>query len=277
MSYDGGIADCKTALEVDSKCAEAHVVRGLIWFVRDSAEKGLPEIDKALEIDPKCAHAHYSPRHDLGEQVRLRKGHRGLHESPVVRSQGLSGPHGGGNALRRQGQYDRAINDYSKARKIQPRKAPEINPQLALAYADRGAESLRQGEYQKAIDDCEKAIELNPELAEAYVTRAAVRLHQGEYGKAIADCNDALKRDRYYVDAYFIRGDAREAKADRDKAAGGDTAADYTNAVNDFTQYLNVNPHHARFKEVKPRHRCLPPPRPGSSKERRVRQGHRRL
>jgi PGF-CTERM protein len=57
-------------------------------------------------------------------------------------------------------QYERAIEDYSKA--------IELNPNYVGAYINRGVTYYDLKQYERAIEDFDKAIELNPNLAEAY-------------------------------------------------------------------------------------------------------------
>ena len=52
--------------------------------------------------------------------------------------------------------YDKAIEDYTQAIKLDP------NP--AYAYNNRGTVKLKLGDYQGAIKDYDKAIELDPTL-----------------------------------------------------------------------------------------------------------------
>jgi tetratricopeptide (TPR) repeat protein len=61
------------------------------------------------------------------------------------------------------GQYQKAIDDYTKA--------IELNSKNAGAYYNRGIAYNDLGQYQKAIDDYTKAIELNPKDAGAYGNR----------------------------------------------------------------------------------------------------------
>ena len=68
-----------------------------------------------------------------------------------------------GLALERQGDYDGAIADFTKA--------IELNPQLAEPYNNRGTARLHKHDLDGAIADYAKAIELNPQFADAYSNR----------------------------------------------------------------------------------------------------------
>ena len=71
------------------------------------------------------------------------------------------------------------------------------------------------GQYERAIEDYNKAIELNPNFANAYKCHgdAYYLLEQYEraiedYNKAIEDYNKAIELNPNFADAYKWRGDA---------------------------------------------------------------------
>ena len=66
-----------------------------------------------------------------------------------------------------QGDYQGAIDDWSKV--------IEINPQEVDAYYNRGIAKDKLGDHQGAIADYTKAIEINPQYANAYLNRGIDR------------------------------------------------------------------------------------------------------
>ena len=90
------------------------------------------------------------------------------------------------------GNYQGAIDDWSRA--------IEINPKNALAYYNRGLAKDDLQDYQGAIADYTKAIEINPDFASAYGSRGyakGVGLQDGngacsDYRKAISLGNKAI-------------------------------------------------------------------------------------
>jgi len=119
-------------------------------------------------------------------------------------------------------------------------KAIELNPKPGYYYIHRGKAYLSKNEYNKAIDDLDKAIaaipnsfisynlrglvydaldkqaqamaefnkaiSLNPAYAEAYSNRGVVFYENKEYDKAIADYDKAISIDPNLADAYNHRG-----------------------------------------------------------------------
>ena len=64
------------------------------------------------------------------------------------------------------------------------------DPQLALAYNDRGSVYDSLGEYQRAIQDYDQAIRLEPQDALAYANRA---LAYTDLGKAMEAQQDVAR------------------------------------------------------------------------------------
>ncbi len=72
-----------------------------------------------------------------------------------------------------------------------------------------GVAYTHKGEYDRAIDDYNKAIEINPKNSMAYNNRGFVYdIHKGEYDKAINDYNKAIEINPKDDMAYTDRGNA---------------------------------------------------------------------
>jgi tetratricopeptide (TPR) repeat protein len=74
-------------------------------------------------------------------------------------------------------------------------KAIEINPSYAEAYYNRGRSYHRKHKYDKAISDFNRSIELNPKdwVDMAYTNRGVTYEEKGQYDKAISDFNKAIE------------------------------------------------------------------------------------
>jgi tetratricopeptide (TPR) repeat protein len=90
-----------------------------------------------------------------------------------------------GNANSRQGHYDLAINNYTKA--------IELDPNYIDAYLNRGNAYFEKGRIRLAIADFDQAIELSPRYASAYNNRGMAYYSQGVKNQAIADIKKALE------------------------------------------------------------------------------------
>jgi tetratricopeptide (TPR) repeat protein len=136
------------------------------------------------------------------------------------------------------GEYDKAIEDFTAAIRI--------DPDLARAYSDRGNSWAAKGDRQKAITDYNTALRLLPHDALTMNNRAVARLELGDYEGAISDLTSAIRHHQaqavtvetsaeppskpsayLWVVRYFIhRGLARERTGDFQRAL-----ADYNEAI----------------------------------------------
>ncbi len=60
------------------------------------------------------------------------------------------------------------------------------------AHCQRGQEHFQAKEYDRAIEEYTEALRLDPGSAVAYASRAAAYLYQRQFDRAIEDCNRAL-------------------------------------------------------------------------------------
>jgi len=135
-----------------------------------------------------------------------------------------------GNMYRRKAQYDRALDDYDEALRLDPTERAPI-------LTSRGNAWRGKHQYDRAIADHSEAICLDPDYSIAYSNRGNVWSDKDEWDKAIADYDKAIALNPKYADAFYNRGIAWEAKKDRARAL-----ADYRAAAAlrpDFTRALD--------------------------------------
>lgn len=94
--------------------------------------------------------------------------------------------------------YDRAIQNYDEAIRLDPRSAD--------AFAGRGSAYLLKGDYDSAILDYNEAIRLNPKSASAFNGRGAAYFAKGDYDRALQDYNEAIRLDSRTPRALLNRG-----------------------------------------------------------------------
>jgi tetratricopeptide (TPR) repeat protein len=160
-----------------------------------------------------------------------------------------------GLAYRLKGEYDRAIQDYNQAIKL--------NAKSAAAYNNRGVAYDHKGEYDRAIQDYDQAIKLKPS-AEVHFNRGNAYLGKGQHDHAIDDYNQALKLKPDFAAVFDNRcwaravvGVLRQALADCNEALrlmpNNATTLDsrgfvflkltqFDAAVSDYDAALRVNP-----------------------------------
>ncbi len=123
-----------------------------------------------------------------------------------------------GNAYADKKEYDKAIEDYSEAIRL--------DPKYAAAYTNRGTTWQDKKEYDKAVADYDRAILIDPKYALAFYDRGNAYYTTKEYDKAIEDYSEAIRLDPKDADAYVNRGVAYFDKEEYDKAI-----EDYSEAI----------------------------------------------
>ena len=68
--------------------------------------------------------------------------------------------------------------------------------------ANRGAAYIDKGDFDRAIEDCNKAIELKPDYAEVYYNRGLTYGIKGDFDRTIKDCNKAIELNPKFSLAY---------------------------------------------------------------------------
>jgi len=150
-----------------------------------------------------------------------------LWNDTVHKSPGKARPYNErGLAYGRQGNFIRAISDYTRA--------IEIKPDLAKAYNNRGIAYEKQGNFIQAISDYTRAIEIKPDLAEAYNNRGNVYYYKGDFTRAISE----------YTRAIAIKPDLARAYNNRGISYG--KQGNFTQAISDCTRAIEINPEYAR-------------------------------
>ncbi|NMB82308.1 MAG: tetratricopeptide repeat protein [Ignavibacteria bacterium] len=100
-------------------------------------------------------------------------------------------------------------------------KAIEKEPDDAILYYNRGCAEAELGNYAKAKGDLTIALNIDTTISDAYFTRGYVESELGELTSAIEDYNKCLTLDPGNSDAYLFRGIIRYGIMDY-KGAGAD-------------------------------------------------------
>jgi tetratricopeptide (TPR) repeat protein len=113
--------------------------------------------------------------------------------------------------------YDRAIDDYDEALKL--------NPADALAFHERGVIWLLKGDFDRAIGDFTDSIRLNAEYADTFYNRGHAYLQRGDARLALADFDRAITLDsNARTSTAGAKGVAEKGVAE---FSAGDANADY--------------------------------------------------
>jgi tetratricopeptide (TPR) repeat protein len=118
--------------------------------------------------------------------------------------------------------YDRAIQDFDQAIRL--------DADFALAFTNRGNAYSAKGEYDRALQDYSHAIRLKPGDVLPLYNRGNVFVLKGEYDQAIQDYDAAIRLQADDVDAIHNRGEAYRRKGAHDRA------------IQDFDQAIRLRP-----------------------------------
>ena len=128
-----------------------------------------------------------------------------------------------GFAYFRNGEIDRAIEDYSEALRLDPRATE--------TYYSRGRALLDKNAYTQAIQDFSQVIARNPKHSLARNGRAWALFKLGNLATALEEVDQAIATDSKYAPAYDTRAHIYEALGKREQA------------IADFRKALALDPH----------------------------------
>ena len=218
--HDKAIADYSEAIRVDPKEADAYINRGSVFESKGELDRAIADFSQAIRLDPKWRRRIPPPRFGIAATRRVRQGDRGLlggrrsgprhlltciagvlmRTWPGVRPRrrlrttrrpsvwtrkDAQADYSRGFAYGREGDYDKAIADYSEAIRL--------DPKLACAYYNRADAYVTEDDEGKALADLTAAIQLDPRYTNAYILRGNVHASKGENDKVIADYSEAIE------------------------------------------------------------------------------------
>lgn len=130
-----------------------------------------------------------------------------------------------GNKSKDLGNLDQAINDYTKAIKL--------NSKHVKSYYNRGNSYGKQGKFSNAIEDYKKAVAINPQYTEAYYNMGNTYEKQGNREQAVMSYTKALETNPKYAAAYCNRGNVYQAQGNLQQA------------LDDYSKAIEINPNFA--------------------------------
>jgi tetratricopeptide (TPR) repeat protein len=107
---------------------------------------------------------------------------------------------------------------------------PDVNVTNADYYYRRGYYEQKDGSWDSALADFNKAIELKPDFAEAYCARGVIEQMEKNLSSALFDYNRAIELKPDSAQAYNNRGYLEQLQGDLDGAA------------NDYSKVIELDP-----------------------------------
>jgi Flp pilus assembly protein TadD len=132
------------------------------------------------------------------------------------------GIHKTGIALFAKGEFDRAVDAFTRAIKLKP--------DYGEAFYYRGLVYYEKKEPGRAMDDFNEAVRLDGSYAAAYFNRGIIYGDRKEYGRAMAEYNETIRLNPGHAKARNNRGNLFVLSKEYDKA------------IADFTEAIGLNP-----------------------------------
>jgi tetratricopeptide (TPR) repeat protein len=177
--YDKAIADDRTALEVKSDSAEAHIAWGSTLYYKRDYNGAILELQQAIEA--------------------AKRGYdNSFNEASAYRMWGV--------ALLGEGDFGHAAEKF--------RKSSELNKYSADVFNDWGNMLAWQSNNLDAISKYQQALIVAPRYALADSSWSYVLTDQGDYSGALAKCQEAISIDPYLAVAYQAMANVQRANGD---------------------------------------------------------------
>ena len=177
-NYTQAIHDYTKAIGINPQFEKAYPNLVVIYLVLKEFDKAWGFVNKAKEagcpIDPKL--------------IKLFK------DSSETNPKDAESFNIDGVDYVKQGNFDKAFADFSKA--------IELDPNNARAYNNRSNLYIQRGDLTGALADLNKTIELNPNMVEAYFNRGNVYYRQNNFTQAIVDYTKVINLNPRFEKAY---------------------------------------------------------------------------
>ncbi|MBW2066438.1 MAG: tetratricopeptide repeat protein [Deltaproteobacteria bacterium] len=164
--YEEAIEECNRAISINHSF-------GLAYNNKGAALEGMGDLSEAIrEYDYGCR---------LGEDLACQNAIRLKAEVPRVVEKLVDAS----NDSFKKREWDRVIQLASKAL--------ELDPENAVAYANRAGAFFYKGQYSDAVKDCTKALEIDPDFGLAYNNKGAALEALGNLTEAIREYETGCK------------------------------------------------------------------------------------
>jgi serine/threonine protein kinase/tetratricopeptide (TPR) repeat protein len=187
------LANCKHAVELDSRIPAAHVTLARIHESSGENDLALQEFQRALEINPRDSAALAGLARAYEDFGRPADAEAAFQKAAALRPDSWDDLDNLGNFYDRQGKYPQAVEQYKKALALTPDNA-QVYLNLGATYLDWG----RPEDQALAEKAFQESIRLSPSYG-AYANLGNLYLTQQRYAEAAATTQKALAlNDRDY-------------------------------------------------------------------------------
>lgn len=195
----GAEANCKQALAIDNKLAEAYIVLGLVQKEQGRVAEARNSLSQAIRLDPKYGNAFVQRG-----LIELSTGDAAsaladFNSAITLRSDNSTAYYGLGKAYLQQNLLDEAYKALNTSIALNGNSAP--------AHIAMGDVYRLQGNRVAAIKEYQVAIGIKAESDDAYLRMADIRESRGDLELALADLRSGLALNGNSVDLHRRTGD----------------------------------------------------------------------
>jgi tetratricopeptide (TPR) repeat protein/SAM-dependent methyltransferase len=172
------------AVQVDPKCARAHMNRGNILLAGAQFDAARSAYQLAITCDPNYASAHFNLGNLNCRTGQLESALRNYQAAVANRPDFADAFVAMGNVLDNLGRAAQAIESYERAL--------VINPGYAEVHYNLGLLAEKQGQDSQAASSLRRAVEINPNFARAHIALARSLSALGQLDASVASLRSAL-------------------------------------------------------------------------------------
>lgn len=239
--YNKAIEDFTKVISLQPNNADAYCDRGNALFETKQYDRAIMDFNKAIELIPGHADAIYGRADVWYAKKEFAKAVEDYTKFIDLRPYDILGYNNRGFAWRALKEYDKAIEDYTMSIGLEPTAASEY-----FSRGNARSEKLIEApgtiaEATLAIKDYDEAIRLDPGYSEAYCHRGIIWSGMEEYDKAIDDFEKALQLDpsdnisRRWLEGTKNRQNHSSAPlTDMEKQAIREKAISFINEIRDY-------------------------------------------
>jgi len=171
-NYDLAIADYTQAIRLSPNASDAYNNRGMSHWRKGDLDRAIVDFEFVLKLEPNHARA----KNNI-ESVRQQVSRVNINSANAFFDRG--------NEYFQQNNFDRAIEEYSKAL--------NLVPSFVNVLINRGMAYGSKGDYDKAINDFTQALKFDPNNANIFATLGSSYFFKGDINNAIANWETALR------------------------------------------------------------------------------------
>jgi tetratricopeptide (TPR) repeat protein len=228
VPYDLALDYFNNAITRKPNDADAHWMRGQLWFYRSEYDRSLNDVEQAIRLGPDQAKFHILRGRAFDSKREFDKALTEWTQAIGLDPKNATAYDGRARFWRRKRDYKRAIADLDEALRL--------DPMDAYTWSDRSYCWRNEGNFENALRDINEAIRLAPTSNIYYTNRSQVWEMKEEHDKALVDLNESIRLNPKDHFAYGFRAYVWGQKHDRDKE------------IADYSEAIKLDPHYLSYR-----------------------------